>query len=364
MLSKYDLRLFSRAVESIYAAGLKSELWPETLQHIADVFGDVGTVLMIARSDQSVQNIVSRSLIEAQQDYNDNWWKHDVRSQRGLERGHLLSTNAITDRHLVTEEETRTLPIYTEFLMRHGLGWCGAVSLLPSLRTPVWLSVQRAMAKTPFCDEELELLNDIGRHAENALRIGMRLMDMQAATDGLMRVLSRMDQAIFLVDDVGDIVFANASGESLVGEGFHPARALNQGRQSKTAPLRETEAFDTKPIIYRKLEGRVLLVYQVPFDARAQPTEAFSHKARTLLLVTDRNVHHELDPSVVRDSLELTLAEAKVAALIGSGVATQDAAQRLSVCEETIRSTLKKIYHKTGTKKQADLAHLISRLPF
>jgi len=37
------------AVEAIYAAAMSPALWPQTLEAIADVFGDVGAILTLAK---------------------------------------------------------------------------------------------------------------------------------------------------------------------------------------------------------------------------------------------------------------------------------------------------------------------------
>ena len=68
------------------------------------------------------------------------------------------------------------------------------------------------------------------------------------------------------------------------------------------------------------------------------------------------------DPAVVRDILGLTLGEARVAALVGSGVPPRDAAERLGITEETARTALKRVFSKTGVTRQSELAALLTKL--
>jgi len=58
----------------------------------------------------------------------------------------------------------------------------------------------------------------------------------------------------------------------------------------------------------------------------------------------------------------LSRAEARLAALLGSGVPLAEAAERLSIRYETARTQLKSIFVKTDTHRQADVVALFARL--
>lgn len=64
----------------------------------------------------------------------------------------------------------------------------------------------------------------------------------------------------------------------------------------------------------------------------------------------------------MRDLLGLTLAEARVAALVGSGLPPRDASSRLGITEETARTALKRVFQKTGVSRQSELTRLLARL--
>jgi DNA-binding CsgD family transcriptional regulator len=65
---------------------------------------------------------------------------------------------------------------------------------------------------------------------------------------------------------------------------------------------------------------------------------------------------------VVRDVLGLTLAEARVAALVGSGLAPREAAAKLGIAEETARTALKRVFAKVGVSRQSELTALLAKL--
>ena len=59
---------------------------------------------------------------------------------------------------------------------------------------------------------------------------------------------------------------------------------------------------------------------------------------------------------------DLTPAEAKIAALVGSGLTPRIAAEKLSISEETARSALKRVFSKVGVSRQSELTALLGTL--
>jgi DNA-binding CsgD family transcriptional regulator len=68
------------------------------------------------------------------------------------------------------------------------------------------------------------------------------------------------------------------------------------------------------------------------------------------------------DPALVRDVLGLTLGEARVAALVGSGLSPRDASEKLGIMEETARTALKRVFSKVGISRQSELSALLTKL--
>ena len=92
------------------------------------------------------------------------------------------------------------------------------------------------------------------------------------------------------------------------------------------------------------------------------PAAQFLTHARAIVLAIDPKADEPADPAVVRDMLGLTLGEARVAALIGAGLAPREAAEKLGIAEETARTALKRVFAKTGVSRQSELAAMLTRL--
>lgn len=183
---------FVAAVEAIYRTAAQPDRWPEALQATAEVFDDVGANLIWRRSDGSFGTIVSPRLLKAQQDYEAGWWRQDIRAIRAIEYAYRSNTGAITEQHVVSPEEIVSHPFFTEFLARHGLKWIASIQISPDPQIVVGISVQRAPSKLPYDDEELDLLSQLGRHAEHALRLGIRLLNAETSGAGLADALTRV----------------------------------------------------------------------------------------------------------------------------------------------------------------------------
>ena len=363
-------------MEAIYATATQPALWPDALQVMADCFDDIGGVLLWQRDDGGFGTIVSPSLAAAQRDYVENGWHmRDIIATRAVERSLFLQSDAVTDRHAVSDEEVATHPFYTEFLARHGLRWRAAVGIAPDPHMQVAITVQRIGKKPAFTDAELATMTRLGRHAEKALRLSVRLLDAELANVRLGEALARVGIGVFALDLLGRVLFANPAGKRLLGrhvdivEGrLRIGAAADQG--ATDAAIRRTLRGDTKhlvddpkPILLHRSEAdRPLVIYVLPVASPAEPAEQFLTHTRAIVLVIDSKIDDPADPAVVRDLLGLTLGEARVAALIGSGLPPRDAAEKLGIAEETARSTLKRIFSKVGVSRQSELAALLGKL--
>lgn len=67
-------------------------------------------------------------------------------------------------------------------------------------------------------------------------------------------------------------------------------------------------------------------------------------------------------PNYLRDVLGLTLGEARIAALVGSGLSPRESAEKLGITEETARTVLKRVFSKTGVSRQSELVALLTKL--
>ncbi|MCW2282281.1 DNA-binding CsgD family transcriptional regulator/PAS domain-containing protein [Rhodoblastus acidophilus] len=364
---------FVTAVEAIYQAAPNPALWPEALQAMADCFDDVGAVLLWHRDDGSFGAIASPSLAEAQKDYIANGWSlRDTRSIRAIEKSYWVHSDTVCDHDVISEQEMDEDPFYRDFLARYGLKWCAAVGVSPDPQVAAGVSIQRVSGKPAYGAAEIDMLGRLGRHVESALRLSLRLLDAELVKDSLGEAFNRVNIGIFVLDSLSRVIFSNLAGRDLAGLSVVDARLLApSGAEQKAlqaaiaASLRATVpegATPPKPILIHRDNSRTLVVYVMPASNAPDPRQAFLTHARAIVLAIDPDADAPADPAVVRDLLGLTLGEARIAALVGHGMAPKDAAGRLGVTEETARTVLKRVFSKVGVSRQSELSTLLSKL--
>lgn len=361
------------AVEAVYAAAGAPELWPDALDAIAVCFRAVGTVLILQKSDGSVATVVSPALTDSQREYDDSAWKLDCMADRLMEQAMLGERGCYTERQLATPEEIATHPFFTDFRARFGLGSVMATVLQPHPRLPVIVSVQGGRDRPTFSDEDLVRHQDLSRHVEKALQLTIRLLDAETGQLVFADALSRLSCGAFVLDQTGRVLFHNAYAERFIGGQM----SLVDGRLTvdggECDPYRDacrialedksvhTSGTDQTLIVKGPEHGRVVL-HVVPLGQGLMADRGFT-TARIVVLAVDHPTTAPADPSLVRDLFGLTLAEARLASLVGSGQSPRDAAGLLNITEATARSVLKSVFLKTGVSRQSELAALVSGIP-
>jgi DNA-binding CsgD family transcriptional regulator len=369
--------LFVSAIEAIYDASVDPSAWLQALQAIADCLGDVGAILLWRRDDGSFGSIASPDLLEAQKDWEEGGWNvHDLRPLRTAERGYFFSGAPFTDRHLFSDEEIRTCPSYAQFQAQHDLGWFGAVAVSPDPHVGVVLSIHRcARKRPPYSHAELAIVARLGRQVERSLRLSIRLFDAELLKLGLGEALTRIGIGVFALDSSGRVIFVNPAGRRLIGDGLFLVkdRLLTRAKLERSAleaaikqtirPVPETVIAEHKPIIvHRREERRPLALYMLPITPSSHPAAQFLAHACAIVLAIDPEAREPADPTLLRDILGLTLGEARVAALVGSGLPPREAAKKLDITEATVRAVLKHVFSKTGVSRQSELVALLSKM--
>jgi DNA-binding CsgD family transcriptional regulator/PAS domain-containing protein len=359
---------FSRALDSIYEAALEPKLWPQALQTVADCFGDVGAVLGWRRGDGSFVTLSSPDLDAMQKDYDEKWRWQDIRAARFAEHSFLSGSGGMTDLDVMSEEEIETLPFYTEFLAPYGLCWSAVSFFVPDPEIAAGLGVLRAKGKPPYSLEELNLLEKLARHLEQSLRLSMRLFEAESSNLGMREVLNRLGVGVLAIDRDFGVVFANSvaqRGGLVVFAGEAEASVLTlKARQRIERALTQANAdngLPAKVFLERDDNGSPLTLHVLPVTDGSVAAHEMLARARALVLVVDSRGDAPPDPALVRDVLSLTLGEARVASLIGSGLSPKSAAEKLGIAESTTRTVLKRVFAKTGVSRQSELVALFGK---
>lgn len=113
------------------------------------------------------------------------------------------------------------------------------------------------------------------------------------------------------------------------------------------------------PIIVRRGNARPFLIHVIPIDGAVRGPFL---GARVLLILNDLEKKVQPSANELMRIFRLTAAEARLAALISTGMSLEAATEQLGIARETARTQLKAIFAKTGVHRQSELVALTSKL--
>jgi DNA-binding CsgD family transcriptional regulator len=361
---------WNEAVDAVYTAAAEPLRWPEALQCVANLFDAMGATLLHRHDDGRIGVIVSPALAPLNEEYSRHWQHLDVRAERVLSLIASGRRDVQAEHTVCTEEEIATLPIYQEFLIPNGIGWSVGVSVSPTPHIAVAMSLLRALGKPTFSEAEQEYVLAFSRHIERALSLSVRLMDAEAENLGLIGALDRLDCGVFILDADQRILISNAKARALLSTGLlaldgrltvRSAKMRQALQERLLASLSDQDAGRELPSALVVESGEHSLLLQVmPLPTASGP--ASLQTASTIVLAVETGHGRPFDPAVVRDVFQLTLGEARLAALVGAGASPGKAAETLGISENTARTVLKRVFEKTGVSRQSELAALLGKL--
>jgi len=177
-----------------------------------------------------------------------------------------------------------------------------------------------------------------------------------ASRTSLLATLGRLGWPACILSADGRILQQNPEAAALLkgtstgSLGRFDHEGARGGQQASGSPVR--------PLTVTRDNGLPPLLLQfLPIDP------AIVSGDEELVLLIDPLVTRRNTPRVeLLQLLNLTPSEARVAALVGSGLPPPDAALSLGLTVGTVRSTLKTVFSKLGVNRQAELVRMLGRL--
>jgi DNA-binding CsgD family transcriptional regulator/PAS domain-containing protein len=362
----------SSVIDRLYGAALEPELWPQALHALAEAVGAVGTVVLPVSTDGPRETLVSPEMCEPTESYQREWWQYDSRVARVQAR--RLTNGVFSEADLFSPDELARDPFRQEFLRQYDLGAFAAQIVSPLPRLVVSISVQRTLARGAFEPQELRRLAWLGGHAARAVTLSLRLAAGRASDSTLADALQHLPSGAAIVDAGHRVVLLNDAAERLIGDGF----CISQGRL-RAASVEHQRLVDrliasAQPGVHAQALGPValprpsgkspLLLQAIPLRRPAANAidRLLFNTPTVFVLIVDPEREHEHSPVAALRLLGLTQAEARIAALVGSGQSRKEAADRLGISEWTARDAVKRAFAKLGISRQSELVKLVYRL--
>src|SRR5919199_92663 len=175
----------------------------------------------------------------------------------------------------------------------------------------------------------------------------------------------RLGCGCILVDANGRVLRLNEYASRSLGKGLSITQqrlhATHSGSNAIlqrliTAMLTAGPRFEVAPgsVAILRDEGQPLVLRVAPMVGTADP-----EAVKAVIMLVDLEDGPELSEELLRGTLGLTPAEARLAQRIACGDSLEEVAERYQVSLGTVRVQLKSIFQKTDTHRQAQLVSLL-----
>jgi DNA-binding CsgD family transcriptional regulator len=362
----------SLIIGDIYDASLDQALWPEAYSRIRGFLGG-GTTSLV--SQDAVTKAVDVHFMlgheqEALDKFNAKYFKINPIFPTvmflDVEQNNVLSDVLPTTDFLQTR-------FSREWIKPQGFCDC-ALSTVE--KSPVGCTVLMSMRRKDegtFSDESRRRFGLIIPHIRRSLIISKVVETHKVKAAALADSLNALVSGMFIVDGIGRIIHANASGNLMVSEAnvlrapggkLHAIDAVaDQALLDIFAAASGGDAALGKrgvavPIMARNNERYVAHVLPLTSAGRCKAGAVYG--AVVALFVRKAALDLPSPPVVMAQQFRLTQAELRVLFSVIEIGGTSEIAEVLGISEATVKTHLHRVFEKTGTGRQADLVKLVA----
>jgi DNA-binding CsgD family transcriptional regulator len=344
----------------IYEAGALPDRWPLALDAIADHVGALGGNL-IRSTAAGVSIAPSPRIAEVTLEFDDEGWNVDnSRIIRLLARAN--HGGFLTDSDLHSAEEIATLPIYRDFLTPRGAD-AGAATVIQGPVDDGLVITFEAFASHSASRAAVPLLNRLRPHLARAASLSSEVRLAQVGS--LVDALNMIGVAVALLDAKGQVVSASQQFAAAFDDLLLDLRS----RLCLTDPAGDRRLAKALTLLGKTGRGQSIAVRNREgfgcgvlhlLPARNEARDLFANVATFAVLSRPEN-RQIPGADVIGALFDLTPAEARVARQVAQGRSPIEIAGELGISAETARSHLKRVFAKTSTNRQSELAALIGK---
>jgi len=373
--------VFLELVGHIYDAVCDPSRCPEFLRAFATAVDGRGTLIFSHNMDTMEGNMASDATsLNAAVNFDPEFLKsYDEYYSRlnvwGMNEPQLKTGRAVTGSMLFPVRDLPKTEFYNDWLRPqdffHVLG--GVV-----VRDGPWathFSSGHSRRAGDFSPEQVRLYQELVPHLARAVQTQRRFGFLQGLSESSFAVLDTVPAAVIVLNAASRVLHSNANGEAELRRGdpfrLGPSGAIRiRGRLPAQTSLRRIIAAALEPIrgvhegvpgimqIARR-SGELLSVQAVPLPRRDRSLSAImigpQPAACALVIQGSASDLPSIGPQLLRHAYGLTAAEVQIASAIAEGQTVKEYAEHRRISRNTAASQLKRVFGKTGLKRQSEL---------
>jgi DNA-binding CsgD family transcriptional regulator len=355
-------------VSMIYAAAADPALWPVFLERFAEDVSGSTTSLFLYSAEKRIGSVMASTRFDPtdMHKYNEYYAGIDCWGTHGGHRiapgsvflGQQLCPDAVLERSEFYADFLRPMNAYHEF--------CGVITVDASAAFVI--ASLRPKERGPFDASDTLLLKTLMPHLQRALALQQRIAALETSAASAMDVLDTLPYGIVLISAEVKVLLANRFAKAIIDQNDGLAiirKTLCTPRSADTQRLQKLVHESVATSLGRGLRAGGTM--NVPRPSRRpsfhilvtplhlRPVLPAAQQPAAVAFISDPEHQFDTPVQALGSLFALSHAEARLAAVLVKGCSLREAAQELGVSLSTVRTQLKKLFEKTGTKRQSAL---------
>jgi DNA-binding CsgD family transcriptional regulator len=364
-----DQQQLSELIGVVYDAAIDPSRWDGAIERVACFVGGAGAGLFC--KDVGVQHATNSHSFGYQRPVPVALFQQIYPAAEGHFLADLEQPIATTD--LMPFGELARSELYRQWAEPQGL-----VDFLSAVvdRTPISAAIFGVFRheRNGIVDEQARRqMRLIAPHIRRAVLIG-RMFEFKAAEVAtFVDTLDGLGAGMYLVDETGRLIHANAAGNAILGAGdvlssvsgrlvASDAQVDRALREVFAAAGQGDAALGTKgiavPLIGR--EGERYVAHALPLTSGARRRAGVVYTAAAALFVRKATLAVPSAPQAIGSAFKLTPTELRVLLAIVEVGGVPEVATAFGIADTTVRTHVTRLFEKTGTSRQADLVKLVA----
>ena len=362
-------------IGAFYEAALQPELWNQALDQLMRIVdAQTAHLLLINRQNGQVDSsflwVPELSQDEATKgdlDYASYYHRLDPRMDVAMNTpaGEWMVCHRHFDDGFVRHSE-----FFNDYLIPYGFRYLLGVRLADMEQHSAFLGIHRCGDRAPFSEAATRGLHRVTPHLARAARLFHKSEALRSQLEAGWGALSALSGAILIVDQHQLVRFANQAAEAMLAQ--RKGIQVKQGRLTHAnTTIRNSLAQLVKEAATAGRgsattltgeTGRKQRLMAVPLSARSRLATPWQIPL-VLLMISDPATQQLPPERLLRQLFGLSQAEIRLAQALLTGMEATEYARDAGISANTVRSQLRSLFDKTGTRRQTDLVRLLSSLP-
>lgn len=362
-----DSNQYDQLVGAIYDAALEPSLWEPLMTRISNLIGATASQYMVtdAQLGGVAFSAISQHRHEAEIEYARYYYSIDpnIRCLLSVPAGQWTCNH-----HFYDDQYVKYSEYYQDFLIPNGTRYLTGNMLVASHHLQSILAFHRNEAKEPFGPQELGFLNQITGHLQRSSQLMHKTMHLQRQACMSADALHQLALPLVICDALGSVRFANPAAEAILrqGDGLLMAKGDLRAFSEKGALAKLLEEACSRShggtlAVYRP-HRRPLHLLVTPLAPHIQALNPWQQPL-AMVLISDPEHQPDLPADTLATLFRFTPAESRLGLALAHGAELAEYAETHGLSMSTVRSQLRALLAKTGTRRQAELVRMLGSLP-